>query len=101
MRTSRDKLFAILRDTVSDERVVEAMLQVDRAEFVPENVRDRAYEDVALPIGAGQTISQPFMVAIMTAALGLRRSYTVLEVGTGSGYQAAIIAEIVSKVVTV
>mgnify|MGYP003307556985 FL=1 len=52
MRTSRDKLFAKLRDTVSDERVVEAMLQVDRAEFVPENVRDRAYEDVALPIGA-------------------------------------------------
>ena len=101
MRTSRDKLFAKLRDTVSDERVVEAMLQVDRAEFVPENVRDRAYEDVALPIGAGQTISQPFMVAIMTAALGLRRSDTVLEVGTGSGYQAAIIAEIVSKVVTV
>jgi len=101
MRTSRDKLFAKLKETVSDERVVEAMLQVDRAEFVPENVRDRAYEDVALPIGAGQTISQPFMVAIMTAALGLRRSDTVLEVGTGSGYQAAIIAEIVSKVVTV
>ena len=101
MHTARNKLFKKLKMVVSDARVMEAMQRVDRAEFVPENVRERAYEDVALPIGAGQTISQPFMVGIMTAALRLRRSDTVLEVGTGSGYQAAIIAEIASRVVTV
>jgi protein-L-isoaspartate(D-aspartate) O-methyltransferase len=86
---------------VSDERVLEAMRRVPRHLFVPEDWSGAAYDDRPLPIGQGQTISQPYMVAVMTEAMGLRGDERVLEVGTGSGYQSAILAEIAGPVVTV
>ena len=86
---------------ISDKLVLDAMLKVPRHKFMPKNIEAAAYEDNALPIGEGQTISQPYMVAIMTEQLGLKGGEKVLEIGTGSGYQAAVIAEIASKVITV
>lgn len=86
---------------ISDERVLEAMRRVPRHLFVPEDWSGAAYDDRPLPIGAGQTISQPYMVAIMTEAMNLGRREKVLEVGTGSGYQSAILAEIADAVITV
>ncbi|GAB6061428.1 protein-L-isoaspartate(D-aspartate) O-methyltransferase [Deferrisoma palaeochoriense] len=86
---------------IRDPRVLEAMARVPRHEFVPENLRHMAYDDSPLPIGGGQTISQPYMVALMTEALGLRGGEKVLEVGTGSGYQAAILAELGRDVVSI
>jgi len=81
-----------------DENVLRAMEKVPREEFVPENERKRAFKDEPLPIGYGQTISQPYMVAYMTSLLELDASKKVLEVGTGSGYQAAILAELAGEV---
>jgi protein-L-isoaspartate(D-aspartate) O-methyltransferase len=81
---------------IEDPRVLAAMERVPRELFVPEPLRDRAYDDAALPIGAGQTISQPYMVARICEALGLRGGERALDVGTGSGYQAAVLAELVS-----
>ena len=92
---------ARLREEISDGRVIDAMDRVPREEFVPQKYRHAAYEDSALPLSQGQTISQPFMIATMLEALGPRRSDKVLEVGTGSGYQAAILAELVREVLTV
>ena len=86
---------------ISDERVLEAMESVPRELFVPENDRDHAYADAALPIGHGQTISQPYMVARIAEALALRPGERVLDVGTGSGYQAAVLAELGADVVTI
>jgi len=86
---------------VRDERVLEAMARVPRELFVPEELRDRAYDDVALPIEAGQTISQPYMVARICEALELRGRERVLDVGTGSGYQAAVLAELAAEVFTI
>jgi protein-L-isoaspartate(D-aspartate) O-methyltransferase len=86
---------------VEDERVLEAMGRVPRELFVPERVRARAYDDAALPIGAGQTISQPYMVARICEALALRGGEKVLDVGTGSGYQAAVLAELGAEVHTI
>ena len=86
---------------IADERVLSALARVPRERFVPEASRADAWANVALPIGAGQTISQPFVVALMTAALGLRGGERVLEVGTGSGYQTAILAELAAEVVSV
>ncbi len=83
---------------IEDERVLEAMERVPREEFVPPGLRARAYEDAALPIGAGQTISQPYMVARICAELALRGHERVLDVGTGSGYQAAVLAELAAEV---
>ena len=88
------------RDVV-DERVLAAMDRVPRELFVPEKQRDRAYDDAALPIGEGQTISQPYMVARICEALGLTGSEHVLDVGTGSGYQAAVLAELAEEVDTI
>lgn len=86
---------------VSDERVLAAFMKVERHRFtLPEFARD-AYEDEPLPIGDGQTISQPYMVALMTEALDLGGGERVLEVGTGSGYQAAILAELAAEVYTI
>lgn len=88
------------RDVV-DQRVLTAMERVPRELFVPEKLRDRAYDDAALPIGAGQTISQPYMVARICEALALRGNERVLDVGTGSGYQAAVLAELADEVDTI
>ena len=78
---------------IDDERVLAAMATVPRELFVPEAARDLAYEDAALPIGSGQTISQPYMVALICSGLRLHGGERVLDVGTGSGYQAAVLAE--------
>jgi protein-L-isoaspartate(D-aspartate) O-methyltransferase len=88
------------RDVV-DERVLTAMGRVPRELFVPEDLRDRAYDDAALPIGGGQTISQPYMVAKICEALTLGGDEHVLDVGTGSGYQAAVLAELAAEVDTI
>lgn len=86
---------------VRDEDVLQAMRQVPREQFVPAGLQDQAYEDRALPIGPGQTISQPYIVAYMTKHLGLTRECKVLEVGTGTGYQAAVLARLARVVHTV
>jgi protein-L-isoaspartate(D-aspartate) O-methyltransferase len=86
---------------IADERVLAAMERVPRELFVPEPYRERAYDDAALPIGEGQTISQPYMVARICEALGLRGNERVLDVGTGSGYQAAVLAELAAEVHTI
>jgi protein-L-isoaspartate(D-aspartate) O-methyltransferase len=86
---------------IRDERVLEAMSSVPRELFVPADEQRRAYRDAALPIGHGQTISQPYMVARITEALGVRAGELVLDVGTGSGYQAAVLAELGADVVTI
>jgi len=86
---------------IADERVLQAMLRLPRHEFVPEAYRSRAYEDRPQPIGEGQTISQPLIVAIMLRALALQPTDTVLEVGTGSGYVTALLAELTARVVAV
>jgi protein-L-isoaspartate(D-aspartate) O-methyltransferase len=88
------------RDIV-DQRVLAAMERVPRELFVPEDLRDRAFDDAALPIGAGQTISQPYMVARIAEELGLDGDEKVLDVGTGSGYQAAVLAELADGVHTI
>jgi len=88
------------RDVV-DERVLAAMERVPRELFVPDRLQRRAYEDAALPIGEGQTISQPYMVARIAEALALTGDEHVLDVGTGSGYQAAVLAELANEVDTI
>ncbi len=86
---------------IKDDAVLRAMRNVDRHKFVPEEIRQQAYSDRPLPIGEGQTISQPYIVALMTELLELRKGDRVLEVGTGSGYQAAILAELADYVYTI
>jgi protein-L-isoaspartate(D-aspartate) O-methyltransferase len=86
---------------IGDERVLDAMLRVPRHEFAPERYRDQAYEDHPLPIGEGQTISQPYIVARMLEALAIQPASKVLEVGTGSGYLTALLAELAAQVVSV
>ena len=83
---------------VQDRRVIDAMLRVPRHKFVEEALEAKAYQDAPLPIGEKQTISQPYMVAVMSEALALDGSETVLEVGTGSGYQAAVLALLAQRV---
>jgi len=86
---------------IKDERVLAAMREVPRHYFVDDALRSRAYGDFPLPIASGQTISQPYIVACMTEALDLKGHETVLEIGTGSGYQAAILSRICTKVYTI
>ncbi|MCC7180834.1 MAG: protein-L-isoaspartate(D-aspartate) O-methyltransferase [Acidobacteria bacterium] len=86
---------------VRDERVLAAMLKVPRHRYVPREMQRSAYADSALPIGYGQTISQPYIVAFMTEALKIEPSDVVLEIGTGSGYQAAILGELAREVYTI
>jgi protein-L-isoaspartate(D-aspartate) O-methyltransferase len=86
---------------LSDPRMIDAMLRVPREKFVDETMAGRAYSDCALPIGLSQTISQPYMVALMTEVLSLKGNERVLEIGTGSGYQTAILAELSSWVYSV
>jgi len=91
----------IISRGIKDDRVIAAMQKVQREIFVPVEYRSCAYEDRPLPIGMGQTISQPYIVALMTESLKLSRNMKVLEVGTGSGYQSAVLAEIVKEVYSV
>ncbi len=91
----------IVERGIRDKRVIWAMKKVPRHLFVPEEVIDDAYDDRALPIGHGQTISQPYIVALMTELLELKGDERVLEIGTGSGYQAAILAELAREVHTI
>src|SRR2546422_3098213 len=86
---------------ITDSRVLEAMRKVPRDLFLEEALADRAYDDSALPIGEKQTISQPYIVALMTQALTLRETDRVLEIGTGSGYQTAILAELAERVYSI
>ncbi|MFL5966546.1 MAG: protein-L-isoaspartate O-methyltransferase family protein, partial [Gaiellaceae bacterium] len=91
-----------LRDRdISDSRVLDAMARVPRELFLPAELRARAYEDAALSIGEGQTMSQPYMVARICAELALHGGERVLDVGTGSGYQAAVLAELAAEVDTI
>lgn len=103
MERLRDRMVAeqLRANGISDERVLRAMAAIPREEFVPDRLRRYAYEDRALAIGHGQTISQPLVVAAMTQALELTPEDRVLEVGTGSGYQAAVLSALVDRVVTV
>ena len=86
---------------VSDPRVLDAMMRVPRHLFAPDRYREQAYEDHPLPIGQGQTISQPYIVALMLEALALQPGDRVLEVGTGSGYVTALLAELVTQVISI
>ena len=94
-------LMKLRNDGVSDVRVLGAIEKVPREIFLPEMFHDRAYEDIALPIGHGQTISQPLVVAMMSEALGAGDRDKVLEIGTGSGYQAAVLAHLCRRVYTI
>ena len=94
-------LYALRSKGVTDARVLTAMEQVDRADYVKGTFADRAYEDMPLPIACGQTISQPSVVGLMTQALQITPRDKVLEVGTGSGYQAAILSKLARRVYTV
>jgi protein-L-isoaspartate(D-aspartate) O-methyltransferase len=106
-----DRNFETLRNTmvneqiisrgIKDKKVIEAMRKVPREDFVEDNFKEETYQDGPLPIGCGQTISQPYIVALMTESLELEGSEKVLEIGTGSGYQTAILAEIVKNVYTI
>ena len=100
---ARKKMVAqqIQRRGISAPEVLEAMVNTPRHQFVPSRLQSRAYSDRPLPIGEGQTISQPYIVALMTETLGLTGDARVLEIGTGSGYQAAVLAKIVKKVYTI
>lgn len=102
-RDDRDRMARVIRDAygLREKKVLEAMRSVPRHAFVPDAVAGRAYEDSPLPIGYGQTISQPYMVAEMTRRLGLGAKDRVLEVGTGSGYQAAVLTHFTKDVYTI
>jgi protein-L-isoaspartate(D-aspartate) O-methyltransferase len=99
--SARAQLIQSLSREISDARVIGAMMRVPRERFVPAELYSAAYEDHPLDIGYGQTVSQPFIVALMTQALELKGDENVMEVGTGSGYQTAILAELAKKVITV
>ena len=100
--SDREDMIALLKDRgITDSRILRAMVLIDRHTFVPQPFTSRAYEDCALPIGKGQTISQPYTVAFMTQALGVKEGDRVLEIGTGSGYQAAVLAVMGARIFTV
>jgi len=101
LAAARERMLELLRKHVRDDRVIEAMATVPREAFVPEALRARAYDDAPLPIGAGQTISQPLIVALMIEALRVRPEDHALEVGSGSGYAAAVLSRLVRDVVAV
>src|SRR3970040_469279 len=95
-------MIALLKDRgITDARIRSAMARVDRHLLVPEPFTRRSYEDSALPIGKGQTISQPYTVAFMTQALGIREGDRILEIGTGSGYQSATLCEMGARVFSI
>ena len=86
---------------ITDELFLQALLKVDREKFIPSGVRQHTYKDIALPIGYGQTISQPYTIAVMTEALKVEKGDKALEIGTGSGYQAALLYEMGAKVYSI
>lgn len=94
-------LFSLRSHGITNKRVLTAMEHVDRSNYISKTFTDRAYEDIPLPIGCGQTISQPSIVAIMTQALDVQTRDKVLEIGTGSGYQAAILSQLARRVYTI
>lgn len=98
---ARARLIDQLRAEIKDERVLAVMSRSPREKFIPPENQHLSYEDIPLPIGYNQTISQPFIIALMTASLELKGTEKVLEVGTGSGYQAAILAGLAQRVITV
>ncbi|HAV10270.1 MAG TPA: protein-L-isoaspartate O-methyltransferase [Dehalococcoidia bacterium] len=100
LERARDAFLAQLNREISDKRVIEAIMQVPRERFVPVDLYSAAYDDRPLTIGYGQTISQPLIVALMTQALGLHGEERVLEIGTGSGYQTAILSLLAKHVVS-
>jgi protein-L-isoaspartate(D-aspartate) O-methyltransferase len=102
-KSQREKMVEtqIAKSGIKDKLVLEAMKKVPRHLLVPEKIRSYAYSDMPLPIGEGQTISQPYMVALMTELIKPNKEMKVLEIGTGSGYQAAVLAEIVKDVYTI
>ena len=97
----KTQMTGFMRDDVKDERVLEAMRQVPRHLFVPKNLLSSAHDDNPLPIGYGQTISQPYIVAYMTEALRIKSGDKILEIGTGSGYQAAVLYDLTTHVYTI
>jgi protein-L-isoaspartate(D-aspartate) O-methyltransferase len=98
----RSEMISLLRERgITDELLLRAMSVIDRSNFVQDLFANRAYDDSALPIGNSQTISQPYTVAFMTQALAVRKGGKILEIGTGSGYQAAILAELGARVFTI
>ena len=101
METARLKLMQQLAHEINDPKVLDVMSRIPRELFVPSSSEHSAYENIPLPIEMGQTISQPFIVAMMTEAMEITDKDKVLEVGTGSGYQTAILCELASRVVTV
>jgi protein-L-isoaspartate(D-aspartate) O-methyltransferase len=101
LTSMKTKLIESLQNNIKNKQVIAAIAKVPREQFIPPEIHHLAYEDRALPIGHDQTISQPYIVALMTEALQLSGSERVLEIGTGSGYQTAILAELSSWVVTV
>ena len=101
IKHSKAYLLASLRRAINDNRVLDVMEKIPRELFIPRIFHNSAYKDIPIPIGGGQTISQPYIAALMTSALELRASDRVLEVGTGSGYQAAILAHLASEVISV
>jgi protein-L-isoaspartate(D-aspartate) O-methyltransferase len=101
LERAKENLFSYLDREITSKRVVEAMRRVPREAFVPPEQVNAAYDDRPLSIGFGQTISQPFIVGLMVKALGLEGNEKVLELGTGSGYEAAVLAELAQKVITV
>lgn len=101
LEDAKRRLMRRLKSEIADDRAIRAMERVPRESFVPAESKHMAYEDVPVPIGEGQTISQPFIVALMVQALELRQTDKILELGTGSGYEAAVLAELANRVVTV
>ena len=96
------RLILELRESgISDAKILSAIEKIPREKFIPENFRNQAYDNLALPIGDNQTISQPFVVAKMTQLLELESKHKVLEVGTGSGYQSAVLSKLVRRVYTI
>lgn len=102
LKEAREKMVELIKSRgIKDERVISAMLKVPRHLFVDKSQWGSAYDDRPLPIGFGQTISQPYIVALMTESLEIKKGEKVLEIGTGSGYQSAILAELTDKVYSV
>jgi protein-L-isoaspartate(D-aspartate) O-methyltransferase len=100
-KTARARLIKHIGSEIKDQRVLAAMSRIPRELFVPEESRYQAYEDKPLPIGHQQTISQPYIIALMTEALEIKGNEKVLEIGTGSGYQTAILAELAREIISI